>query len=88
MARHVLLNNVDHRNLRVVTRHAPEFGDDVHAVPVFPTEFGDVQREYPILFREDADVTYGFMLAMLITAGLMNLLLLLDVWDIARNGKE
>ena len=53
MPRHVLLNNVDHRNVRVVTRHAPEFGDDVHAVPVFPTEFGDVQREYPILFRED-----------------------------------
>lgn len=55
MPRHVLLNNVEHGNLRVVTRYAPEFGDDVHAVPVFPTEFGDVQREYPILFRKEAD---------------------------------
>jgi len=55
MPRHVLLNNIEHKNLKVVTRYAPEFGDDVHAVPVFPTEFGDVQREYPILFRKEAD---------------------------------
>jgi len=55
MPRHVLLNNVEHKDLKVVTRYAPGFGDDVHAVPVFPTEFGDVQREYPILFRKEGD---------------------------------
>lgn len=55
MSRHVLLNNVEHKDLKVVTRYGPEFGDDVHAVPVFPTEFGDVQREYPILFRKEAE---------------------------------
>lgn len=53
MTRHVLLNNVAHKDLRVVRRYAPEFGNDVHAVPVFPTEYGDVQREYPILFRKE-----------------------------------
>lgn len=49
-----MLNNVTHRNLRVITRHAAEFGDDVGSVLTFPTEYGDVQREYPIFFRKDA----------------------------------
>ncbi len=54
MARHALLNNVAHKDLRVITRPAPEFGDNVTSVLTFPTEYGDVQREYPIFFRKDA----------------------------------
>jgi len=54
MTKHALLNNIAHANLRVITRHAAEFGDNVGSVVTFPTEFGDVQREYPILFRRDA----------------------------------
>jgi hypothetical protein len=48
-----LLNNIDHRDLRVITRHAAEFGDKAGSVLTFPTEYGDVQREYPIFFRKD-----------------------------------
>jgi hypothetical protein len=51
----VLLNNVDHHDLRVITRHGAEFGDAVNQVMVFPTEFEAVQREYPIVFRSDAE---------------------------------
>jgi hypothetical protein len=54
MAKHVLLNNVAHKDLRIITRHAPELGDAVSSVVTFPTEYGDVQREYPIFFRKDA----------------------------------
>ncbi|WP_129790636.1 SapC family protein [Sphingosinicella sp. CPCC 101087] len=54
MTNAVLLNNIDHADLRVVTRHAPEFGDSVNQVLVFPTEYEEVQREYPILFRRDS----------------------------------
>jgi hypothetical protein len=50
----ILLSNVDHHDLRVVTRHGAEFGEGVNQVMVFPTEFEDVQREYPIVFRPDA----------------------------------
>ena len=50
----VLLNNIDHHDLRVVTRHAAAYGDAVNLAAIFPTEFEDVQREYPILFRSDA----------------------------------
>ena len=51
----VLLNNIDHHDLRVITRHGAEFGDAVNQVMVFPTEFEAVQREYPIVFRRDSE---------------------------------
>jgi hypothetical protein len=51
----VLLNNVDHGDLRVVTRGDSGFGDDINQVLIFPTEFEAVQREYPIFFRKDAE---------------------------------
>ena len=44
MARHVLLNNVEHKNLRVVIRHGKEFGEAVGSVPTFPTEFAEILR--------------------------------------------
>jgi len=54
MANTVLLNNVDHHDLRVATGHGAAFGDSVNQVLIFPTEFEAVQREYPIFFRQDA----------------------------------
>ena len=51
MGQHVLLNNVDHHDLRLVTRHGLALGDSVNQVLVFPTEFQDIQRHYPIFFR-------------------------------------
>lgn len=53
MARYELLNNVAHRDLRVATGFGPEFGDDVGMVPAFPSEFAELQREYPIFLRKD-----------------------------------
>lgn len=55
MTKTVLLDNVNHQNLRVVTRHGADFADNINQVLIFPTEFGDVQREYPIFFRKDAN---------------------------------
>jgi hypothetical protein len=55
MTNRVLLNNVDHGDLRVVVGHGPAFGDNINQVLIFPTEFEAVQREYPIFFRRDAE---------------------------------
>jgi len=55
MARYELLNNVTHRHLRVTTGFGPEFGDDVGMVPAFPSEYAELQREYPLFFRRDVD---------------------------------
>ncbi|KRA47456.1 SapC family protein [Pseudoxanthomonas sp. Root630] len=53
MARYELLNNVSHKDLRIATSFGPEFGDDVGMVPAFPSEFAELQREYPIFLRKD-----------------------------------
>jgi hypothetical protein len=53
MARHEMLNNIAHKDLRVIARYGAQFGDNVGSVLTFPTEYGDVLREYPIFFRKD-----------------------------------
>ena len=53
MTQSVLLNNIDHHDLRVIARHAADYGDSVNQTLIFPTEYEDAQREYPILFRQD-----------------------------------
>lgn len=58
MTNRVLLNNVEHGDLKVVTGHGPQFGDAINQVLVLPTEFEDIQREYAMFFRKDADGAY------------------------------
>lgn len=58
MTRNVLLNNVDHADLRVAERHGSAFGDAVNQLLVFPTEFADLAREYPIFFRRGGEGTF------------------------------
>lgn len=53
MARYELLNNIAHRDLRIATRFGPAFGDDIGMVPAYPTEYAELQREYPIFFQKD-----------------------------------
>ena len=49
-----VLNNVDHADLKVITRRGAEFGDMTMHTLVLPFEFRDVQTCYPILFQADA----------------------------------
>lgn len=53
MTRTALLNNVEHHGLKVAVGHGREYGDSVNQTMVFPTEFAEIQREYPILFRKN-----------------------------------
>ncbi|MBI1365439.1 MAG: peptide ABC transporter permease [Alphaproteobacteria bacterium] len=55
MSNKALLNNVDHANLKVRSGYSAEFGDNVNQALIFPTEFAEIQREYPIFFRKDAN---------------------------------
>jgi hypothetical protein len=80
MTRHVLLNNIAHKDMRVITRYSAEFGDNVQAVLTFPTEYGDIQREYPILFRKDAESGEFQSIALLGLAQGENLFLEDDGW--------
>ncbi|WP_404333663.1 SapC family protein [Sphingomonas sp. MMS12-HWE2-04] len=51
----VVLNNIDHGDLRVRLERGAAFGDAINQAIVFPTEFEALQREYVILFRRDAE---------------------------------
>ncbi len=53
--RHALLNNIDHRDLRVVATRGAAWGDAEMAALTFPAEFRSVQAYYPIVFQKTAD---------------------------------
>ncbi|MDT8757429.1 SapC family protein [Sphingomonas psychrotolerans] len=55
MTNRVLLDNVDHRDLKVALRYGAAYGDAVNQLPIFPVEFEEAQRDFPILFRRDAE---------------------------------
>jgi len=51
LGQHVLLNNVDHHDLRLIMRHGALFGDNVNQALIMPSEYQEIQRYYPIFFR-------------------------------------
>jgi hypothetical protein len=59
---HVLVNNVEHADLKVAIRAGAEFGDSVNQMLVFPTEFEEAQREFPIVFRRRDDGMHAYLL--------------------------
>ncbi len=59
MTRSVLLDNVTHRDLRIVTTRGAAWGDDVMSAVVVPSEFRNLQAHYPVVFQKTADAA-GF----------------------------
>jgi hypothetical protein len=55
MSKPVLLNNVDHKDLHILTGRGPQFGDNVMFANTFPSEFRTLQAHYPIVFRKAND---------------------------------
>src|SRR5688572_1812522 len=55
MTRAALLNNIEHKALRIDTARRPGLGDDVMFVPTFPSEFRNIQSHYPIVFNKARD---------------------------------
>ncbi|WAC49241.1 SapC family protein [Asticcacaulis sp. SL142] len=53
MSQPVPIDNVEHHDLKYAAGFSQAFGDSVNQIAVFPTEFADIQREYPIFFRRD-----------------------------------
>lgn len=58
MTNAVLLNNLDHRDLRVITAHGAAYGDDVMSAATFPQEFRQLQAQYPIVFHRSGDRSF------------------------------
>lgn len=52
MSQYALLNNVEHKDLRIIMDRSAEFGDAVRSCAVFPFEFRNLQTCYPILLQQ------------------------------------
>jgi hypothetical protein len=101
MANHAPLNNVDHKNLRVITTRGAAYGDAVMSALTFPAEFRDLQACYPIVFAQDGNGSYDAIALLGFEQG-ENLFLGPNGWDaptipltverqpfmIGRNGEE
>ncbi len=55
MPNFALVNQEEHQNIRINTARGAEFGDGVQLAMTFPTEFRNVQGEYPILFQKSGE---------------------------------
>ncbi|ALN92605.1 SapC family protein [Lysobacter gummosus] len=55
MSQAVLLNNIDHHDLRVITARGARYGDDTMLAPTFFREFRELQAYYPLVFQKTAE---------------------------------
>ena len=77
-----LLNNVEHKDLRIIGGHGPGLGSDVAWVPTFAGEFRSLQAHYPIVFRRAGDGAGAFDAIALLGFGAgENLFLVEGRWD-------
>jgi hypothetical protein len=81
MTKHVLLDNVSHKKLRVRTGYGPGRGYDANLARVFPSEFPELQREYPLFFIKDAASGHFESIALLGLSANENLYLGAEGWD-------
>ena len=82
MPQAVLLNNIDHKDLRIITKRGAEYGDDEILVHTFPAEFIHLQAHYPIVFRKAPDVMSFDAFALLGFVPGENLFLGPDGWNV------
>lgn len=80
MTQHVLLDNITHQDIKVSTHYSANFGDNINSVITFPTEYGDIQKVYPILFRKDPESDEFQSVAMLGIEQDENLFLTENAW--------
>jgi len=80
MTNNVLLNNVDHKDLRVITTRSARYGDDAMYAITFPSEFRNIQAHYPIVFRKNAQGQFE-PIALLGFQERQNLFLTRRGWD-------
>lgn len=81
MAKHALLNNVDHRDVRVQTGYGAAFGDKLMCALAIPSEFRELQADYPIFFHLDEASGKYLPMAMFGFEEAENLFLENDQWQ-------
>lgn len=54
MTNHVIVNNIEHKDIKVIRDRSAQFGDNVMGVPIITREFRDAQNDFPIFFHQDS----------------------------------
>lgn len=81
MANPVVLNNVEHKDLRVICTHSSQVNESTNIALAMPFEFRSLQHEYPIVFYKD-DKNQSFHAVVLLgLAHNENLYLSEEGWD-------
>lgn len=81
MPNHQLLDNINHKDVHVITEHKSEFGDNVSYSHIFISEFRDVQTHYPIFFQKNAQTGQFEAIALFGLAAEENLFLTDSGWQ-------
>ena len=81
MATHVLLNNVDHKDLKVIRARSADLGDNIMYCIAYHPEFRDLQAHYPIVFMRNPKTGDACGAALLGLERGENLFLLDKGWD-------
>jgi len=81
MSNHQMLNNKQHKNLKVHTQRSSELGDNIMLTLTFPNEFYDIQAHYPIVFHKDETTEKFQSYALFGLEKQENLFLTNDGWD-------
>lgn len=78
---HVLLNNVDHKDLRINRAKSKELGDNVMSCIAYFPEFRNLQSHYPIVFSKNPSTGQVSSMALLGFEKGENLFLSEKGWD-------
>jgi len=81
VANHILLNNVDHKDLKINTVRSKALGDNVMSCIAYPGEFRDLQVHYPIVFARNPDRDETCAMALMGLVRGENLFLSENGWD-------
>lgn len=75
MANHQLLDNITHKDIRVITAQHPKFGDTHSYTRIVLSELKAAQSNYPLLFKKEAETGQFEIMAMFGLAEQENLFL-------------
>ncbi len=81
MAKHELLNNIAHKDLKIITDKSAYFGNNQTYALVYPFEFKHVQADYPIFFIKDKQTAQFNAIALLGFEQNENLFLTQEGWQ-------
>lgn len=83
MANHVLLDNINHKDLKIITKRSADLGDSIPSLVTFPFEYRDIQTNFPICFCKDSETGKFYSAALFGFEENENLFLDGDSWDAA-----